>query len=157
MTSKVRVTADDNGNIIAVSQNPEYGYIRIEQDVCEFSVDGWLRMRTRSALVHGLMTDLQDANFTKGQELPGKIVVRESHMPFDLGNPDRNLKLAGETGVVCRVGDQPIYRQTFYTQDPTAYDEFIQHDNKQEIREVMEASKMLHQFSLPTEQAVVNL
>lgn len=158
MTSKVRVTADENGNIISVSQNPDYGYIRVQQDVCEFSLDGWLRLRTRSALVHGKMTDLLEANFTKDQELPGKIVVKESHTPFDQENPDRNIKIAGDTGIICRVGDQPIYRQTFYSSDPDSIDEFIMHDNKDEIREVMQASKVLNQqFILPVEQAVTTL
>lgn len=160
MTSKVKVTADPNGNIITVSQNPEYGYIRVSQDVCEFSIDGWLRLRTRSALVHGRMVDLEAANFYDNQELPGKIVVKESHIPFDLDNPDRNLKVAGDSGVICRVGDQPIYRQTFYTQDPHAYDEFIRHDNKEEIREVNTANKIMNQqFVMPTgaEQPVLAL
>lgn len=158
MAGKVRVTADENGNIITVSQNPEFGFIRIAQDVCEFTINGWLRMKTRSALIHGTIKDLQEANFTAGQELPGKIVVKESHQPFDPENPDRNIKIAGDTGIVCRADDQPIYRQTFYTQDPNAYDEFIMHDNKEEIKEVMEANKLINQqFTMPTQQPVVTL
>ena len=46
--------------------------------------------------------------------LPGKIVVVESLTPFNPENPDRDLKIAGGTGVICRIDDQPIYRQTFY-------------------------------------------
>jgi len=148
MTTKVKVTADENGNIISVSQNPEFGYIRVSQDVHEFTGDGWLRLRTRSALVHGSMKDLDEANFMKNQELPGKIIVRESFVPFDQENPDRNLKIAGDTGVICRVGDQPIYRQTFYTQNPNMFDEFIKHDNSEEIKETKEAVKQLSNFNI---------
>ena len=153
MPSRVTITGDDVGNVIAVSQkNPEYGHIRVEQDVNEFTADGWLRLRKRSALIHGLMKDLQAAEFYAGQQLPGKIVVKESLMPFDLENPERNLKIAGESGIVCRVDDQPIYRQTFYCQDPNACDELIMHTNSEEIREVNHANRELRNFVLPTLQ-----
>lgn len=144
MTNKVRVTADQNGNIIGVSQNnPEYGYIRVEQDANQINPNGWLRITRRSALIKGTVRDLLAAGFTKDTVLPGKIVVKESFFPFNLENPDKNLKLAGDTGVICRVGDQPIYRDTFYTADETAQDELIMHTNTDEIREVQAAHKSL--------------
>jgi len=137
MYGKVKVTADENGNIIGRSQNnPEFGYIRVEQQVTQINQEGWLRRATRSALIKGRVDDLVAASFTAGQELPGKIVVRESFEPFNPQNPDRDLKMAGTTGVICRVGDQPIYRQSFYVTDDTASDELIMHDNREEIRQV---------------------
>ena len=50
--SKVRVTADVNGNVIGVSlNNPEYGYVRVEQSVTQISEAGWLKPVKRSALI----------------------------------------------------------------------------------------------------------
>ena len=142
--SKVLVTADQNGNTIGVSQNnPEYGYIRVEQQAIQISDEGWLRNVKRSALIKGKVADLQEAGYKEGTELPGRIIVIESLMPFNPENPDRDLKIAGSTGVVCRIDDQPIYRQTFYTQNPTACDEFITHTNREEIKDVMNAQRMM--------------
>jgi hypothetical protein len=144
MTGKVKVTADQNGNIIGISQNnPEYGYIRVEQDANQINAKGWLRVTKRFAFIKGTVKDLQAANFSKDTSLPGKIVVKESFYPFNLENPDKNLKIAGDTGVICRVNDQPIYRDTFYTTDVNAGDELIMHTNTDEIREVQEANKNL--------------
>mgnify|MGYP006266654985 CR=1 FL=1 len=141
---KVVVAADKNGNIIGVSQNnPEYGYVRVEQTAVTINHDGWLKNTKRSALLKGKMEDLAAVGFKEGQELPGKIVVVESLTPFNPANPDRDLKIAGETGVICRLDDQPIYRQTFYTQNPNAFDELIMHNNSDEIRDVQTAQKSL--------------
>lgn len=143
-TGKVKVTADQDGNIIGVSQNnPEYGYVRVEQIATTVNSEGWLRRAKRSALIKGKVVDLLDTNFKEGQELPGKIVVVESHIPFNPENPERDLKIAGDTGVVCRVDDQPIYRQTYYTTNESAQDELIMHNNTEEIREVQAASRAL--------------
>lgn len=140
--SKVRVTADINGNVIGVSQNnPEYGYVRVEQSVTQISEAGWLKPVKRSALIKGKVDDLAQAGFVDGFELSGKIIVKESLTPFNPENPDKDLKIAGQTGVVCRIDDQPIYRQTFYTSNQEAYDELITHDNTTEIREVQVAQK----------------
>ena len=140
--SKVRVTADINGNVIGVSQNnPEYGYVRVEQSVTQISEAGWLKPVKRSALIKGKVEDLAQAGFVEGHELSGKILVKESLTPFNPENPDKDLKIAGQTGVVCRIDDQPIYRQTFYTSNQEAFDELITHDNTSEIREVQIAQK----------------
>jgi hypothetical protein len=142
MKSKVVVTADANGNVIGVSENnPEYGYVRAEQSGAFINDQGWLRISKRSALIKGLVKDLVAAGFTEGQELPGKIVVIESLVPFNPENPDRDLKIAGETGVVCRIDDEPIYRQTFYTTNDSLNDQLIMHTNSEEIREVQAAQK----------------
>ena len=73
--SKVVVTADKTGNIIGVSENnPEYGYVRVEQSGSFINDQGWLRVSRRSALIKGLVKDLVETGFTEGQELEGKIV-----------------------------------------------------------------------------------
>ncbi len=141
--SKVTVTADRNGNIVNISDNnPEFGYIRVEQVTTQIT-NGWLRNVKRSTLIKGKVADLLEAKFSNGQELPGKIIVVESFNPFNPENPDRDLKIAGDTGVICRVDDQPIYRQSVYTVNDQAQDEFITHNNIEEIRQVAEVQKSL--------------
>lgn len=148
MNTKVFVTADENGNVIGISKNnPEYGYIRVEQTAPMVSDKGWLKISKRSTLIKGKVEDLQTLNYTAGQQLPGSIVIKESLTPFNTENPDRDLKIAGDTGVVCRIDDQPIYRQTFYTTNPNSYDELITHDNSEEIREVQAAQKAMMKMS----------
>lgn len=145
--STVRVVADELGNIINVSKNsPEYGYVRVQQVVAQVNDEGWLRMTKRSALIKGKVEDLMEMNYADNQELPGKIVVKEQVMPFNEENPERDLKIAGDTGIVCRIDDQPIYRQTFYTTNQNSIDELLMHTNGIEIREVQAAQKTL--FSL---------
>lgn len=156
MTNKVKVTADANGSIIGVSQNnPEYGYVRVEQTVTQIDHRGWLKNTKRSTLIKGLVEDLANAGFKSGTELPGKIVVIESLTPFNQENPERDLKIAGDSGIVCRIDDQPIYRQTFYTPDVNAYDELLIHNNNEEIREVMEASRALSSMRTQTAEAAL--
>jgi len=141
---KVVVTADKNGNVIGISENnPEYGYVRVEQTGTFINDQGWLRLSKRSTLIKGLVNDLLEVGFKNGQELPGKIVVVESLIPFNPENPDRDLKVAGNTGIVCRTDDQPIYRQTLYTTNTEMQDHLITHTNSEEIREVQAAQKAI--------------
>lgn len=144
MNTKVIVTADENGNVIGISKNnPEFGYIRVEQTAPMVTDKGWLKISKRSSLIKGKVEDLQVLNYSAGQQLVGTIVVKESLQPFNTENPDRDLKVAGDTGVVCRIDDQPIYRQTFYTTNPNAFDELITHDNAEEIRDVQAAQRAM--------------
>ena len=141
---KVRVTADENGTVIGVSQNnPEYGYVRVEQVVTQINEDGWLKLVKRSALLKGKVEDLLEVDYQEGHELSGRIIVKESFEPFNPENPDRDLKIAGDTGITCRVDDMPIYRQTFFTLNESAHDELITHNNSIEIKEVMAAQKAI--------------
>jgi hypothetical protein len=155
MNNKVTVAADKNGNVIGVStNNPEYGYIRLEQNAVQINDQGWLRNVRRSALIKGKVEDLLSANYKEGQELSGRIVVVESLVPFNTNDPDRDLKVAGDTGVICRVDDQPIYRQAFYTTNPNAYDDLISHNNADEIREVQAAQKAMVSLTSRKKEAV---
>lgn len=146
--SKVVVTADASGNITSISKNnPEYGSVRVEQTVMQVNDRGWLRSTRRVAFIRGTVNDLVEADYKAGQKLPGKIVVVESFQPFNQNNPDRNLKIAGDTGVICRVDDEPIYRQTFYTTNENAVDDLIMHTNADEIREVQAAQKAMESLN----------
>ena len=54
--------------------------------------------------------------------------------PFNKKNPDRDLKVAGKTGIVCRLEGSPIYRRTRFTFNDQANDTWVQHDNVSELR-----------------------
>ena len=133
--SKVTVVADDNGNVIRQSKNPEIGYVRVTQDAVSYSSNGWVQRKTRSALILGNIDDLKELNFKKGQTLDGKIVVKESTEPFNAEDPDRDLKIAGSTGIICCTADgEPIYRTTFYDATGLQEDNMIPHANGDAIR-----------------------
>jgi hypothetical protein len=152
--NKVKVKEDKNKNVITVSENPEYGFITVEQDVIEINSKGWLKTTNRTALIHGKLDDLKLANYSGKTEIPGKIVVLESLTPFNAKNPDKDLKVAGKTGVICRYEDQPIYRQAIFTTNQNAFDELIPHTNTDEIKEVQLAQDSLS--SLTIEEDVVS-
>lgn len=136
--SKVKVFADEFGSVVFISpNNPEYGYIRVEQDCPVFNSKGWFDFKKRCAIIPGKTQDLKRAVeagfFSSGKELPGKIVVREQLEPLMESNPDFGLKRAGNDGVVLLFEDQMIYRRTFYTENMNETDILIQHTNIEEI------------------------
>tara|TARA_R100001463_G_scaffold82633_1_gene137261 strand:+ start:3098 stop:3712 length:615 start_codon:yes stop_codon:yes gene_type:complete len=140
--SKVRVSPDDQGNVIRVSKNnPEYGVIRLEQPRVVFNTQGWVNNKKVSALIHGKVEDLQSLAFNADTELPGKIVVREQTVAFNSKDPDRDLKIAGDTGVVCCRYGEPIYRKSFYVTNEEESDIFIAHTNTEDIKDANGGSK----------------
>lgn len=134
---KVVVTADAEGRVVIPSENnPEFGHIRVVQSREVFDeTTGFVRVKEIGALVLGTVADLKSLNWKKGQELDGKIIVKEQLVPFNKKNPERDYKIAGETEIVCCVDGQPIYSRSIYTGNPKAEDVRIQHTNKDEIRE----------------------
>lgn len=136
MNSKVKVTADEStGSVIVVSKNnPEWAHIRVEQSRIVIDDNGFARRKTISALVHGTVDDLKSFGWTKGLELSGKIIFKESLEPFNVSQPERDYKVAGKTGIVCCQDGQPIYRKTFYTLNSTAEDVSVAHTNIEDIR-----------------------
>ena len=139
--NQVTVTANAEGLVVVTSENnPEYGYIRLEQKTMVFT-NGWAQPKVKSALLRGKVEDLQALGFTKGQTLAGKIVVKESLTPTNPNDVNQDMKLAGQNGVACTKDDQPIYRVASYTEDLTAQDELIQHDNVDQIRKAQAAVK----------------
>lgn len=139
---KVRIVADKYGNVINVCSNPEYGYIRVEQEV-EIPTKSWINRKKINAILFDTMASLLEKKLRPSQVLPGKIVVKESHEPFDLENPDRDLKYAGKTGIPCHVYGEPIYRKTFYTEDMSDDHVFIKHTNQDEIKAAMAAGTVV--------------
>jgi hypothetical protein len=134
--SSVTVVADaTTGAVINQSENnPEYGYIRVQQAVNQYDDNGFLRRKKLAAIIAAPMGDLQDAGYYAGQLLPGRIIVQESTTPWNKDNPERDLKIAGKTGIVCRIEGQPIYRRTLYTEKDNVKDAFLAHDNVDELR-----------------------
>lgn len=136
--SKVKVVADEFGNVVRVStNNPEYASIRVEQSTFSFD-KGWMRKKARTAFIPGMTNELSEMakqmNITDGFELSGNIIIKESLEPFNQENPDRDIKYAGNTGVSCKFEDQIIYRKTYYTESMYEEDEIIPHTNTDEIR-----------------------
>lgn len=156
MDSKVRVVTDESGTIIHQSNgNPDYGYIRLEQDRTVIDDEsGFLRRKVIRALLHGTIEDLKLTDFKAGQLLPGRIVVQEALEPFNKKDPEREIKKAGKTGVVLKVKGQPIYRRTIYTNKTTAEDVIVKHDNKKELQETYAQKKAQEDISEKTGSAV---
>lgn len=135
MVSKVKVTANEAGDVIIMSKdNGSLGHIRVEQKRTVISDKGWVKVKHISALLHGTVEDLSDLGLKDGDFLPGKIVIKESKVPFNTKNPEGDYKMAGNTGIVCCIEGEPIYRKSFYDQSGNAVDETIAHDNGEAIR-----------------------
>jgi hypothetical protein len=144
MNTKVVVLADETtGAVVNVSPNkPEWGYVRLRQT--RMLVDeksGFLRAKIVTAIMPGLVDELKACDFYEGQIIPGKIVIEESFAPFNKNNPERDLKIAGKTGIVCRFEGQPIYRRTRFSSNEDSLDIYKQHDNVDELRAAYEAEK----------------
>lgn len=121
------------GVCIHRSSNPDYGYVRVQQERTVVNDNGFIRTVTLTALIHGEIEALQAAKYEPGMKLPGKIIVRESLVPFNKKNPKKDVKITS-TGAVCKKGGQPIYRCTMYNLDPNSVDELVKHDNIEELK-----------------------
>ena len=143
MNSKVKVVANaTTGAVVNVSENnPEYGYVRLEQTKAVIDDNGFLKNRTISTLLQGETSALQGMGFFAGQELDGRICIQESLEPFNSKNPERDLKVGGATGIVCTKGGSAIYRKTVYDPTGSKAETFVQHDNVEELRAAYEAQR----------------
>lgn len=140
--SKVKVTADEAGNVIIRSENnPTWGYIRVEQKRNIVDQNGFASSTTLSALVPGEVETLNGFGWTAGASVEGKVIVKESTTPFNAKDPERDYKIAGDSGVVCMFGEDPIYRKNIFTFNADACDHTIEHTNGDEIKEAYAAAK----------------
>lgn len=132
---KVIVTADESGAVIIISENnPAWGHIRVTQKRVIVDEKGFAKAKTMSALIPGELADLKAFGYVKNQEIEGRVIVKESLTPFNPKEPERDLKIAGKTGIICTLDGQPIYRKTFYTENLSARDVRIQHTNGEDIK-----------------------
>lgn len=136
MNSTVKIVADaTTGAVVRVSEtNPEFSSVRLEQVRTVIGNNNFIERKVVSTLLQGATADLTAMGFYAGQELPGTIVIEESMTPFNKKTPERDLKVAGETGIVCTVGGQPIYRRAIYSTASNAQDTLIKHDNVEQLR-----------------------
>jgi hypothetical protein len=136
MDSKVYVVGDPTTKAVVEQSknNPDYGYVKVFQSRSMVGADGFYRKMEVPALIHGFTSDLVHAGYYAGQELPGRVVIKESLTPFNVAEPHRDLKIAGTSGVTCTVNSQPIYRKTIYTEVASVEETLIAHDNIDEIR-----------------------
>lgn len=144
MNPFVMVCPNEDNSVITLSKNnPEYGYIRVTQERLLINKKGWVSIRPLSALVQADVNTLKMLNWEANKQLKGQIVIKESFESFTPDNPDKDLKIAGETGIPCCVDGQPIYRKCFY--DPTGndVDDLIQHNNTEEIKIAVKSLKMV--------------
>jgi len=133
--SKVKVCADENGAVINISENPEIGYIVLEQTKVNFKETGWINKQRLSCLIFGEIDELKSFGWVNGMEIPGNIVIQEQLEPFNENDPERDYKIAGDTGIVCCIEGQPIYRKSFYDSTEEKKDNKLQHTNGDAIRE----------------------
>lgn len=142
MNSKVIVSADDNGNVIRQTKNEEWSNVLLTQSKLTFSNNNVMGNKPKSVLML-IRTDealaMQEAGVLfAGQELDGNIIVEEQTMPFNETDPDRDLKVAGDTGIICATADgEPIYRKSRYDASGTLTDTLVPHANGAEIRAAM--------------------
>jgi hypothetical protein len=143
MNSKVLVVGDSTtGSAIVVSpKNPEWGYVKLQQSKVSVDDNGFLRRNVLTALIKAPVDILKEMNYYHGQVLNGTLVIEESLEPFNKKDPNRDLKVAGATGIVCKLDDQPIYRRVIYRDNPNAANKTIEHNNKEELREAYNAAK----------------
>jgi hypothetical protein len=136
MDAKVYVVGDPTTKAVVEQSknNPDYGYVRVVQSRSMVGADGFYRKIEVPALIHGYTSDLVHAGYYAGQELPGRVVIKEALTPFNLTEPNRDIKIAGTSGVTCTVNGQPIYRRTIYTEVASIEETLIAHDNIDEIR-----------------------
>ena len=148
--NKVKVSANDEGLVVVTSKNnPEYGYIRVEQVRMVIDENGFAGSKAMSALIPGKIVDLHKFGWQADQEVEGKVYFKEQLKPFNPKQPDTDLKDAGDTGVICSVKGAPMYRKNFYSTSPTQDDLYIRdedgniisHDNTDAIKAVYNARK----------------
>jgi hypothetical protein len=141
MDSKVKVLKNEDGSVLTVSEkNPEYAWVRVQQIRTVVDDNGFLRRKPVSAIIPGHVDDMKAMNFFADQELLGKILIKEALIPFNAKDPQRDLKVAGDTGIVCTLEGLPIYRKTYYSTKNNVEDIFVQHDNKDQIKSAFNTS-----------------
>jgi hypothetical protein len=140
MLKKVKVIADKiSGKAVVVGKNnPEYGYVRLEQEITIVEKN-WLREKTLSCLINGKVKALEK-DYSLG-EISGKLYTIETLEPTNPDDVEDNTKKAGNTGIVLTINGAPIYASTYWTEDLSISSELLQHDNKAEIQAYYAAKK----------------
>jgi len=126
MKNSVRVTKHpETGAVVTPSKNkPEYGTIRVEETGLRFN-GGFANATRRSAFIRGKVADL--SSLAAGQELPGKILAKESFEPWFKG---QSPKINPSTSQAHLVDGRKVYLQYEYTEDMSMQDSLIKASGK---------------------------
>lgn len=144
--STVRIVANAKSNnlVTGYKNNPEYGYIQLEQTAMSIASNGWIREQKRVCILRAKVELLKSyVNANKSLQLPGKIVIKEyleSDVPDAIletlnQNVDYEtriatfIKRAGVDGDELTLGGERILRFSNYDSDGNDQDVLIQHDN----------------------------
>jgi hypothetical protein len=152
MPYNVKIKLSDSGTAVHSYPNTtDFGYLKLEEIAFAFE-GGWLRPRTRTALLRGIPADLDAMvrGIAVTNALPGKIVVNEfleSEIPATFENylnkslPTREAQLdsfykrAGSGGPVLCLGGERIVRFSNYDHSGALVDTTVAHDNTEAIAE----------------------
>lgn len=133
---QVEIVPNEHGAKIRVSaNNPEYAHVLLVQNKTWIAPSGWVRQRRMSTLLNGKTEVIKELGLGKKKYLPGQIVIKEQLEPFQSNDPDRDIKYAGDTGVICCKEGEIIYRKCFYDSSGLDTDVLIAHTNGDAIRE----------------------
>jgi hypothetical protein len=144
--STVRIVANAKSNnlVTGYKNNPEYGYIQLEQTAMSIASNGWIREQKRVCILRAKVDLLKSyVNANKSLQLPGKIVIKEyleSDVPdaiLDTLNQNVDyetriatfIKRAGVDGDELTLGGERILRFSNYDNSGLDQDVLIQHDN----------------------------
>jgi hypothetical protein len=144
--STVRIVANAKSNnlVTGYKNNPEYGYIQLEQTAMSIASNGWIREQKRVCILRAKVDLLKSyVNANKSLQLPGKIVIKEyleSQVPdaiLDTLNQNVSyeeriasfVKRAGVDGDELTLGGERILRFSNYDNSGLDQDVLIQHDN----------------------------
>lgn len=139
---QVEIVPNEHGAKIRVSvNNPEYAHVLLVQNKTWIAPSGWVRKRRMSTLLNGKTEVIKELGLGKKKYLPGQIVIKEQLEPFSCSSdPDRDIKYAGDTGVICCKDGEIIYRKCFYDSSGLDVDILVAHTNGDAIREANAAN-----------------
>lgn len=133
MVTNVVVTADENGVVFHKNEKlgkdgKEYGYIRLSAQRVDLS-GSVATVKNISALKTFKVEDWNKLGgaIQNGTSLRGQIIIKESLQK--IGNAQPKRAGSDENAELCTLGGMPIYRYTYFTEDMSAQDELIKHDN----------------------------
>lgn len=121
------------GLIITPSvNNPEYGKIRLDQEVRVFN-NGFMSIQKRTAFVAAKIEDLESLKLRVGSIMEGKIIKIESFSPQYEGHTP---KINPTTGEVVLTNGRETYLTFKYVENPKAMDTWI--EEEEEVLEEIE-------------------
>lgn len=130
--NKVTVKAYEGQVVVPSKNNPLYGSVRVE-GLRQSTSGNFMKTSKASAFINGLLTDFALQGWKDGQQIDGYIIIEESLEAPNAKDKDQGLKIAGDSGVVCSIDGESIYRTSRFSLTP-AEDTLIEHDNGDEIK-----------------------